>query len=213
MDGDVCPLDRLVEIKRDFRALLMVDEAHSIGVLGARGRGVGEHFGIAGRDVDLWMGTLSKTLSGCGGYIAGSSALIELLKFTAPGFVYSVGMPPALAAASRAALDCMLREPERVERLRANGQLFLEQAKEHGLNVGLSQGFNIVPVITGRSVLAARLSNNLLKRGINVAPIIYPAVEERAARLRFFLSSAHSDDQIREAVATTADELKRLSEA
>jgi 8-amino-7-oxononanoate synthase len=213
MDGDVCPLDRLLEIKHEFRALLLVDEAHSIGVLGSRGRGVGEHFGIAGKKVDLWMGTLSKTLSGCGGYIAGSSAMVELLKFTAPGFVYSVGMAPALAAASRTALDCMLAEPERVETLRANGRLFLELARQHGLNVGLSQGFNIVPVITGRSVLAARLSNALLKRGVNAAPIIYPAVEERAARLRFFLSSAHSADQIREAVAITAEELRRLSQA
>jgi 8-amino-7-oxononanoate synthase len=213
MDGDICPLDQLIEIKRRHRALLLVDEAHSIGVLGRRGRGVGEHFGVSGKDVDLWMGTLSKTLSGCGGYIAGSRAMIELLKFTAPGFVYSVGMAPALAAASRAALDIMLAEPERVEALRATGQLFLELAKQHGLNVGLSQGFNIAPVITGRSVLAAQLSNALLQRGINAAPIIYPAVEERAARLRYFLSSSHSADQIREAISATAEELRRLSES
>jgi 8-amino-7-oxononanoate synthase len=213
MDGDICPLDQLVEIKRSFRALLMVDEAHSIGVLGARGRGIGEHFGISGSDVDLWMGTLSKTLSGCGGYIASSKAMVELLKFTAPGFVYSVGMAPALAAASRAALDCMLAEPERVEALRANGRLFLELAKQSRLDVGLSQGLNIVPIITGRSVTAARLANALFKRGVNANPIIYPAVEERAARLRFFISSTHTADQIREAVSLTAEELHRLSTA
>ncbi|WP_395022681.1 aminotransferase class I/II-fold pyridoxal phosphate-dependent enzyme [Dongia sp.] len=213
MDGDICPLDQLVEIKRRYRALLLVDEAHSIGVLGARGRGIGEHFGIAGADVDLWMGTLSKTLSGCGGYIAGGKAMVELLKFTAPGFVYSVGMAPALAAASRAALDCMLAEPGRIEALRANGKLFLELATQHGLDVGLSQGLNIVPVITGKSVTAARLANALFKRGINANPIIYPAVEERAARLRFFISSMHSADQIREAVSVTAEESRRLSAA
>lgn len=211
MDGDICPLDQLVEIKRHYRALLLVDEAHSIGVLGARGRGIGEHFGTAGAEVDLWMGTLSKTLSGCGGYIAGSSAMVELLKFTAPGFVYSVGMAPALAAASREALNCMLAEPERVAALRANGHLFLDLAKQHGLDVGLSQGLNIVPIITGGSVTAARLANALFKRGINANPIIYPAVEERAARLRFFLSSTHSADQIREAVSVTAEELGRLT--
>lgn len=211
MDGDICPLDQLVEIKRHYRALLLVDEAHSIGVLGARGRGIGEHFGTAGAEVDLWMGTLSKTLSGCGGYIAGSSAMVELLKFTAPGFVYSVGMAPALAAASREALNCMLAEPERVAALRANGHLFLDLAKQHGLDVGLSQGLNIVPIITGGSVTAARLANALFKRGINANPIIYPAVEERAARLRFFLSSTHSSDQIREAVSVTAEELGRLT--
>jgi 8-amino-7-oxononanoate synthase len=211
MDGDICPLDQLVEIKRHYRALLLVDEAHSIGVLGARGRGIGEHFGTAGADVDLWMGTLSKTRAGCGGYIAGSKAMVELLKFTAPGFVYSVGMAPALAAASHAALNCMLAEPERVEALRANGRLFLDLAKQHGLDVGLSQGLNIVPIITGGSVTAARLANALFKRGINANPIIYPAVEERAARLRFFLSSTHSADQIRKAVSVTAEELGRLT--
>lgn len=210
MDGDLCPLDRLVEIKHRHRALLMVDEAHSLGVLGATGRGIGEHFAVAGADIDLWMGTLSKTLCGCGGYIAGSSALVELLKFTSPGFVYSVGMPPSIAAASMAALRCMLAEPQRVARLRAVSALFLNLARAKGLDVGLSQGFNIIPVITGRSVLAAQLSNALLDRGINAAPIIYPAVEERAARLRFFLSAEHTDEQIRITVDATAEELRRL---
>ncbi len=210
MDGDICPLDRLVKLKHRHRALLMVDEAHSLGVLGRTGRGIGEHFGIDGREVDMWMGTLSKTLSGCGGYIAGCGALVELLKFTAPGFVYSVGMPPAIAAAAKASLDCMLDEPRRVERLRANGQLFLELARARGLDTGLSQGLNIVPIITGRSVLAAKLSNALMQRGYNANPIIYPAVEERAARLRFFLSSEHTEAQISATVAATVEELERL---
>jgi 8-amino-7-oxononanoate synthase len=210
MDGDAAPLAQLVEVKRKYKALLMVDEAHSIGVLGATGRGIGEHAGVAGSDVDIWMGTLSKTLSGCGGYIAGSGALVDLLKLTAPGFVYSVGMPPALAAASEAALRIMLREPERIAKLRANARLFLELARAKGLDTGNTEGYNIVPIITGRSTLAARLSNALLDRGINVAPIIYPAVEERVARLRFFLSSAHSEEQVRFTVDTVAEELARL---
>jgi 8-amino-7-oxononanoate synthase len=210
MDGDVAPLARLVETKRKHKALLLVDEAHSIGVLGATGRGIGEHAGVARADVDLWMGTLSKTLSGCGGYIAGSGALIDLLKLTAPGFVYSVGMPPALAAASEAALRIMLQEPERIAKLRTNARLFLDLAHQKGLDTGSTEGYNIVPIITGRSTLAARLSNALLERGINVAPIIYPAVEERAARLRFFISSAHREEQIRFTVDTVAEELRRL---
>ena len=101
MDGDICPLPDFIEVKRRHKALLMVDEAHSIGVLGRHGRGIGEHFGIDGKDVDLWMGTLSKTLSACGGYIAGCDAVVELLKFKASGFVYSVGMPPANPEAKR----------------------------------------------------------------------------------------------------------------
>ncbi len=211
MDGDVAPLDRLVEVKRRHKCFLMVDEAHSAGVLGASGRGIGEHLGIAGADVDIWMGTLSKSFVSCGGYVAGSAALVELLKFTAPGFVYSVGMPPPAAAAAKAAIDVMLSEPERCERLRANGRLFLELAKRHGLDTGLAQGFNVVPVITGRSVLAGQLSNALFERGISVQPIIHPAVEERAARLRFFLSAAHTEDEIGATIEATAEELRRLA--
>jgi 8-amino-7-oxononanoate synthase len=210
MDGDLAPVDRLVEMRDRHKILLMVDEAHSLGALGARGRGVGEHFGLSGSDVDVWMGTLSKTLAGCGGYAAGSRALIDLLKFTAPGFVYSVGMPPPMAAASTEALQIMLAEPERVARLKQNGRLFADHARARGLNIGASGGLNIVPVIVGGSVLAARLANALMRRDIQVQPIVYPAVEEGAARLRFFLSSDHTADQLRTAVEATAEELAAL---
>lgn len=196
MDGDIPDLPALIDIKRRHGCFLMVDEAHALGVLGATGRGIREHYGIAGKDVDIWMGTLSKTLAGCGGYIAGERALVEHLKYAAPGFVYSVGIAPPLAAASLAALRIMLNEPERVARLQENGQLFLKMAKESGIDVGTSQGYAIVPAITGSSLKAAKLSNRLFERGINVQPIVHPAVEERAARLRFFLCSAHTERQI-----------------
>ncbi|MBI4859588.1 MAG: aminotransferase class I/II-fold pyridoxal phosphate-dependent enzyme [Candidatus Riflebacteria bacterium] len=210
MDGDVPPLPRLIDVKNRYRALLMVDEAHSLGVVGPRGRGVAEHFGVDPGDVDIWMGTLSKTLAGCGGYIAGSSALVEMLKFTAPGFVYSVGMAPPLAAASLAALEMLRREPERVTVLHERAGLFLALCRDAGLDTGLSQGFSIVPVIIGSSHRAVVLSNRLFERRINVQPIIAPAVEERSARLRFFISSAHSQEQIRTAVQTLVEELEKL---
>jgi 8-amino-7-oxononanoate synthase len=210
MDGDLAPMDRLVEIKRRHKALLMVDEAHSMGVVGAHGLGVGEHFALAPGDVDLWMGTLSKTLCGCGGYIAGSAALVELLKFTAPGFVYSVGMPPAIAKACHTALQLLQAEPERVRRLQENGRRFLDLCRARGLDVGYSAGYCVIPVIVGRSVLAARLANALFDRGVNVQPIIYPAVEEKAARLRFFLSSAHAPEQLESTADLIAEELERL---
>jgi len=145
------------------------------------------------------MGTLSKTLAGCGGYIAGERALVEHLKYAAPGFVYSVGISPPLAAASLAALKIMVKEPERVVRLQENGQAFLRFAKEAGLDTGTSQGFAIVPLITGSSLKAATLSNRLFEQGINVQPIVYPAVEEKAARLRFFLSAMHSEMNLKRA--------------
>jgi 8-amino-7-oxononanoate synthase len=200
MDGDVPDLPALIDIKRRHRAFLMVDEAHALGVLGKTGKGLREHYAVAGKDVDIWMGTLSKTLAGCGGYIAGERSLVEHLKYAAPGFVYSVGIAPPLAAASLAALRVMLREPERVARLQENARLFLDAAKANGLDTGTSQGFAIVPAITGSSLKAVKLSNRLFERGVNVQPIVHPAVVEAAARLRFFLSCLHSGTQIGQTV-------------
>jgi 8-amino-7-oxononanoate synthase len=209
MDGDIPDLPALINIKRRHGCFLMVDEAHALGVLGQTGRGSFEHHGIDPKGVDIWMGTLSKTLAGCGGYIAGSRALVELLKYAAPGFVYSVGIAPPLAAASLAALKLMLKEPERVARLQENGRLFLKLAQEAGLDTGTSQGFAIVPVITGSSLKAAKLSNALFERGVNVQPVIYPAVEERSARLRFFLSAMHRGQDLQNACKSLQEQAGR----
>ncbi|GLS56665.1 hypothetical protein GCM10007886_48510 [Methylobacterium gregans] len=158
------------------------------------------------------MGTFSKTLSGCGGYICGPAALIEYLKCTAGGFVYSVGMSPPLAAAAEAALAVMQAEPERVERLRRNGRLFLDCAKKHGLDTGFSLGLAVIPVIVGDSLKSVTLSDRLYKRGINVQPIIHPAVPERASRLRFFMTSEHTAEQIRDTVSAVAEELAAIEQ-
>ncbi|QTX22066.1 aminotransferase class I/II-fold pyridoxal phosphate-dependent enzyme [Comamonas aquatica] len=202
MDGDIPDLPALIDIKRRHQAFLMVDEAHSLGVLGEGGKGLHEHYGVDGREVDIWMGTLSKTLAGCGGYIAGERALVEHLKYAAPGFVYSVGIAPALAAASLAALRVMQKEPERVQKLQHNTRFFLQQARAAGLDIGMSQGHSIIPLMTGSSIKAAKLSSQLFEHGINVQPILHPAVEEKAARLRFFLSSEHSQAQIEFSIQT-----------
>jgi len=210
MDGDFPDLPRFIDIKRRHRAFLMVDEAHSLGVMGRGGLGIQEHFELSGGDVDIWMGTLSKALGSCGGYIAGESALIEHLKCAAPGFVYSVGMPPPNAAAALASLRLLRAEPWRAQTLRERGRHFLELARALGIDTGLSAGLSIIPAITGSSLKAARLAEALYRRGINVQPIVYPAVQERAARLRFFVSSEHSETQIRSTVETLAEELRRL---
>jgi 8-amino-7-oxononanoate synthase len=212
MDGDMPDLPHFVELKNKHKTYLMVDEAHSTGVLGERGFGIREHFGMAGAAVDLWMGTLSKTLASCGGYIAGSKVLIEYLKYTAPGFLYSVGISPANAAASLAALSTMKAEPERVTTLRARADQFLALAREKGLDTGLSGGTAVVPVIIGGSLKSVALSNALFARGINVQPVLYPAVEEDAARLRFFITSAHTEEQIRQTVEAVDEELRRLDD-
>jgi 8-amino-7-oxononanoate synthase len=210
MDGDYPDLPQFVEIKKQYKAYMMVDEAHSIGTMGLHGRGMSEHFGINPRDVDMWMGTLSKSFGSCGGYIAGAKELVEYLKYTAPGFVYSVGLSPPNAAAALASLELLQEEPERVARLAENSRLFLRLAKDAGLNTGTSNNTPVVPVITGNSEHALRLSHQLRGRGINVQPILYPAVEERAARLRFFITSNHTPEQIRMTVRAVAEELDRI---
>ncbi len=200
MDGDSPDLARFVDVKRRHKAFLMVDEAHALGVLGPTGHGSAEHCDVPTGDVDIWMGTLSKSLASCGGYVAGSHALVELLKYTAPGFVYSVGIPPAQAAAALEALHLLQEEPERVTRVQDNGRLFLAEARARGIDTGLAQGHAIVAAITGSSLKATKISNRLFEAGINVQPIIHPAVEEKAARLRFFISAAHEARHIEQAL-------------
>lgn len=210
MDGDTPDLARLVEIKNRHDAWLMVDEAHALGCLGPTGRGTAELSGIDPRSVEIWMGTLSKTLASCGGYICGSAALIDYLRCTAPGFVFSVGLAAPLAATAEAAISVMLREPERVARLARVGQRFRIRARDAGLDTGLSEGHSITPVQIGNSLKAVQASEALLAHGINALPIIHPGVPERSARLRFFLTEAHTDAMIARAVDATAEILRAL---
>ena len=211
MDGDLCDLPGLVALKERRQAWLMIDAAHDLGVLGARGHGVFEHFGVDPRRVDIWMGTLSKTLAACGGYIAGAAPLIDYLKHTAGGFVYSVGMSPPIAAAALAALEILHREPQRVRRLRENSQAFAAACRRAGLDIGSSVGEAIVPVMTGDSIRAVALSQRLFERGVNVQPIIAPAIPERLARLRFFLGSEHAPEELAACAAVVAEEFAALS--
>ena len=208
MDGDLAPLPEVVALKRRHDALLLVDEAHSLGVLGATGRGAGEHFAVARSDVDLWMGTMSKALASCGGYLAGARAMIDYLRFTLPGFVYSVGLSPANAAAALAALRLLATQPGRVGRLRSRSDFFRGLCRERGVETGASADSAVVPAIIGGSERALRVAQALGTRGINVQPIFFPAVEEGKARLRFFVSAEHSEQQLRMTADALAEELK-----
>lgn len=213
MDGDYPDLPRFVEIRNRHKVFLMVDEAHSMGVMGARGFGVREHFGIAGRDVDIWMGTLSKSFASCGGYIAGRRSLILSLRYGAPGFIFSAGLTPGNTAAALAAIGVMKSEPQRVKRLQDRGRFFLNRARERGLSVGNATGYALVPVMTGTTKKSLAMTQALFRRGINVQPIIYPAVEENAGRLRFFVSSEHTEAQIDQSVDIVAQEWRKVNEA
>jgi 7-keto-8-aminopelargonate synthetase-like enzyme len=181
-----------------------------LGVLGPRGRGSAEHYDVDPSLIDVWMGTLSKTLAACGGYIAGKRELIDILKYQAPGLVYSVGLSPPLAAAATAALRVVEGEPERIGRLQRNGKLFLALAKSAGLDTATSEGHSIVSVIVGDLVHAGKLSQRLLDRGLNVLPIIYPAVPLKASRFRFFITSEHTPTQIHNAVNVMREELSAV---
>lgn len=205
MDGDAPDLPAFVAVKRRHQAWLMVDEAHSVGVLGKTGRGISEAAGIDIREVDLVMGTLSKSLCSAGGFIAGSRVLTDLLRYQAPGFVYSVGLSIPNTAAALAALRAICRSPERVTTLSELGAYFVKKAQGLELDTGNAMGTAIVPIIIGDSLRAVWISARLLDRGYNVLPIIAPAVPERSARLRFFLNANHTRSEIDEVLTQTEE--------
>ncbi len=233
MDGDITNLPEHVRLKKQYGCMLMVDEAHSFGTVGRSGRGVGEHFGmddadsparakygLVRSDVDIWMGTMSKSLSSMGGWVAARKELILYLRYTTPGFVFAAGIPPALGQAALSSLRYMFAEPERVRRLQDNSKRFYTLLKERDIDTDLSVGDSpVIPVITGDSMWALKLSERLLDLGntpasiaagekgpgINAKPIIFPAVANDAARLRFFMTSLHTDEQL----VYTADAIKR----
>ncbi|MGV9774980.1 aminotransferase class I/II-fold pyridoxal phosphate-dependent enzyme [Streptosporangium sp. NPDC003464] len=211
MDGDIADLPAIIEIKNRHGAVLLIDEAHSLGTVGKSGGGVGDYFDVDRSQVELWSGTLSKAGASCGGYVAGSRDLVDYLKYTVPGFVYSVGMTPPNAAAALAALRVMREEPERLERLRSNSELFLRLAKEAGVDTGVSADSPVVPCIVGDSRQCLALANRLFDRGISANPILYPAVPEELVRLRFFVTSEHTPQQIEHTIGVLAEELRSLS--
>ncbi len=204
MDGDVVDLPRLVEIKRKHDAWLLVDEAHSIGVLGQDGRGLCESAGVDPAQVDLIVGTLSKTFVSCGGFIGGAYPVIRWLRYTLPGFVFSVGLSPAIAAAAQAALHLVQREKWRIEKLRRNAELFVALAREAGLDTGTAIGCGVVPILFSDIFETVRLSQQLMANGYYVPPIVQIGVPKNQPRLRFFLSATHTEEEIREVIRFVA---------
>lgn len=201
MDGDIAPIDEFVRLKKEYGLFLMVDEAHSACVIGERGGGVDEYFGLAPEDIDIKMGTLSKGLGACGGYLAGSAALIDYMRYNVPGFVFSVGISPPVAAATLAALRILRDDPSPVAALRKNISYFVNAACLNSLNICLAGETAIIPVLIGGDADAFRLSGMLLERGVSVPPAVYPAVPMGKARLRFCVTSSHKEEQIDFAIA------------
>jgi 7-keto-8-aminopelargonate synthetase-like enzyme len=196
MDGDLPDLPRLIEIKRRHHSWLMVDEAHSLGVIGPTGRGIAEHYRVDPRDIDIVMGTLSKSFGSCGGFIAGSTELVTLLRIMAPGFLlYSTGLPPTSTAAALAALRIMREEPERVRRLQRNIAEFTALARSRNLDIDRSGRTAVVPVVVGKDEVALRLMTGLLEVGVLVHAVVHPVVPRNKSRLRFFLTACHTTEQ------------------
>jgi 8-amino-7-oxononanoate synthase len=208
MDGDVPDLPRILELKKRYNAWVMVDEAHSIGVLGRTGRGISEHFNLDPNEIDLIVGTMSKCFVNCGGFIGGRQSVIDWLRFTLPGFVYSVGLSPAIAAAVLQALKIIEIEPERLAQLRENSRYFLSRAAQAGLDTGPAIGIGVVPVLFDTPERTLRVARTLMRAGYYVPPIVQVGVPKDKPRLRFFISAAHRREQIDGVVAALSEAVR-----
>ena len=204
MDGDIPDLPRLVEMKEKHDAWLLVDEAHSFGVLGKTGRGLCEHFDVDPARIELSVGTLSKAFASSGGFICANADIIAWLRFTLPGFIYSVGLGPSTVASAHAALNVLKGDPGRVDRLKRKSRLFRDAALAAGLNPGSAIGEAVVPLFFDDPMQTMMVSQVLLEHGIYAPPIVQVGVPKDQPRIRFFFSAAHRDEDILRAIDITA---------
>jgi glycine C-acetyltransferase len=194
MDGDLGPLPALCDLAEEFGCIMMVDDAHASGVFGKNGRGTVDHFGMHGR-VDVQVGTLSKAIGALGGYVAGSRELIDFLHHRARPFLFSTSHPPAVAAASIAALDVLIEEPQLIEQLWENTRFFKTGLEKHGFDTGMSES-PITPVIVGDGTLAMTLSDRLFEEGVFAQGIAFPTVAKDKARVRTIVTATHSREDL-----------------
>jgi glycine C-acetyltransferase len=208
MDGDIIDLPKTVELCRKYNAWLMIDEAHSVGVLGKTGRGIEEHFGMDGV-IDIKMGTLSKTIPSVGGYIAGNKDLIDYLRHASRAYIFSAALPPAQAAAAAEAFRVILDEPWRVEKLRANARQFISGLKSAGFDT-LRTETAIVPVLCKTDEMAFAMTREAHERGVFVLPVVSPAVPPGLSRLRATVTAAHEPEEIDKAIDALAESARVL---
>jgi glycine C-acetyltransferase len=199
MDGDICPLPELVQIKKEFGCFLLIDDAHSTGVLGAGGRGTDEHFGIDATEVDIWTGSLAKAIPANGGFVAVSQEVAVFLQHAAAPFIFSAALCPSAVGAARASLSIIASEPARILRLQSNAKFLRDSLRELGYEIGASQT-PIIPVMLREEATAAFLARHLRDRGIIVTPVLFPAVPMGSARLRLCVTAAHTMDDLQFAV-------------
>ena len=195
MDGDICCLPELVKIKKEFGCYLLMDESHATGVLGARGRGTDEHFGVDPSDIDIWTGSLAKAIPSGGGFVAGSHELMIFLQHASAPFIFSGAMPAPAAAAVLAAIQIVEKEPQRVDRIRANAQFLRGGLQALGFDTGLSQTA-VIPLMLYDDTRTALFARELRNRGILTSPVMFPAVAQGSSRLRLCVTAAHSQEQL-----------------
>jgi glycine C-acetyltransferase len=203
MDGDIVNLPEVIRLCRKFKALLMIDEAHSLGVLGKKGTGIEEHFGIDPKEnlIDIKMGTLSKTIPSIGGYIAGSNKIVNYLRHSIRPFIFSAALPPPSAAAAKTAFEVIEDEPWRVEKLHKNTDYFLKTLQARGFDTLKSQTA-IVPIIIGDETKALEMTRLARNEGIFIVPILPPAVQPNTTRIRATVTAGHSLQEIDRAINT-----------
>jgi glycine C-acetyltransferase len=208
MDGDIAPLPQLVELAEKYGCIMMIDDAHSSGVLGRNGRGTVDHFNLHGR-VDIQVGTLSKAIGALGGYICSDRNTIEYLYQRARPFLFSTSHPPSVAATCIAAFEVLEEEPQLIEQLWSNTEFFKEGLKKLGFNTGMSET-PITPVIVGDAALAHQFSRELFQAGVFAQGIGYPTVPHGKARIRTIVTATHTQDELSQALEIMEKVAKKL---
>jgi len=198
MDGDITPLPQLIEIKKKYNAILMVDEAHSLGVLGENGKGIEEYFGIY-NEVDIDMGTLSKTIPSVGGYITGDKKLIDFIKHNSRAYIFSAALPPAQTMAAMVSFDIIEEEKWRIKKLWENIIHYTSELKKMGFDIMKTQSA-VVPILLKDDELALKLTRILWDEGIIIFPILTPAIPPGTSRLRSCIMASHSSEDIDKAL-------------
>ena len=208
MDGDIIDLPRVVELCKQYNAWLMIDEAHSVGVLGAKGTGIEEYFNMYG-SIDIKMGTLSKTIPSVGGYVAANKDIVTYLRHASRAYIFSAALPPAQAAAANEAFKVILDEPWRIERLNENTKQFINGLKSMGFDTMLTETA-IVPVLCGDDNTAFAMTREAQHNDVFVLPVVSPAVPEGLARLRATVTAAHEPSEIERAMDVIGEAGKKL---
>lgn len=209
MEGDLVNLPKMVEIANEFGANIMMDDAHSLGVIGFNGSGTASHFNL-NEEVDLIMGTFSKSLASLGGFIAGSTETIEFIKHRARSLMFSASMPPSAVASVIAALDIIESEPERIDKLWDNTTYAKKLLIEAGFDIGHSNS-PIIPVYIRDNTKTFMITNILQQNGVFVNPVVSPAVPSDSSLIRFSLMATHSFEQIETAIEQLSAAFKAVN--